>query len=106
MPDPSAPAPGVSWPTATMVALLVPPLVFWTSVPFAVAVSERAGLTMACVLWLALGGLAFRIGSRRTRGWGLGLVDGELARLPWAVPGLGNGRKETRSVGKGGVGEG
>ncbi|HEY9564933.1 MAG TPA: hypothetical protein VIR30_14300 [Nocardioides sp.] len=91
MPDPSAPAPGVSWPTATMVALLVPPLVFWTSVPFAVAVSERAGLTMACVLWLALGGLAFRIGSRRTRGWGLGLVAGALACLPWVVSGLVNG---------------
>src|SRR3546814_17734466 len=83
MPDPSAPAPGVSWPTATMVALLVPPLVFWTSVPFAVAVSERAGLTMACVLWLALGGLAFRTVSRRTRCWGLGLVAGALAFLTW-----------------------
>ncbi|NYG58621.1 hypothetical protein BJ980_001544 [Nocardioides daedukensis] len=86
--SPSAPA-TVSWPIATMMALLVPALVFWTFLLFALGLSDTLSLAMACIGWLAVGGLLFRIGQRRARSWGLGLLAGALACLPWAlVPGL------------------
>lgn len=97
MPDSDSPPPRprradwshTSWAGATFVALLAPVLLFWTWVLLNIPLPKRPGLLLATGLWLAVSIALAYAPSRAGRTWGLGLLAGVAACLPWAVvPGL------------------